>query len=539
MYTAALMWCALVRPTLCLGQYIDTESRCQRCHETTASKDSFCALVPAQIWRVQDKHNHAFLLLTGANETDPAKGQAKRALVKQILGFELREAFEDDEYSRLKTGDDEETKRRAATVTACLRCHATWPAHAQGLDAQTPPVPLRLGVSCQACHGPGAQWDAPHSVELWRCVTPAAKTALGFTDVRSPVHKAELCASCHVGSLAEERFVRHEWYAAGHPPLPSFELASFATQMPAHWKSLKEKGPFAFRDERPMGRTPEIRQWEATLRQARIPPEEIKASYREANFPEATAKGLDPTGDLPLTKEAIVAGVVALESYVRLVGDYAAGAVEGKQPWPELAMYDCAACHHELRGGLLGIKTRPERKNTPGRPPLATWPMVLAQLGAEQAEKKQGLSIAALEQAITGRPFGEPAEIKAAAEQTAASLAQLMTDVAATKFDEAAAGKAILFLTEPANFETNDYATARQVAWALRGMARDIGSSEAGLLFLKEQQDVLALALPSGQERSVMENLGRWLTAAARYDPYWFREELKNARARLAPRGGN
>ena len=42
--------------------------------------------------------------------------------------------------------------------------------------------------------------------------------------------------------------MKHEWYAAGHPPLPSFELASFQAQMPVHWKPLAAKPNFAFRE---------------------------------------------------------------------------------------------------------------------------------------------------------------------------------------------------------------------------------------------------------------------------------------------------
>jgi hypothetical protein len=41
------------------------------------------------------------------------------------------------------------------------------------------------------------------------------------------------------------------------------------------------------------------------------------------------------------------------------------------------------------------------------------------------------------------------------------------------------------------------------------------------------------LDLPSGQARSVMQNLHRWLPAAADYDPAWFENELKAVRARL------
>jgi hypothetical protein len=62
-----------------------------------------------------------------------------------------------------------------------------------------------------------------------------------------------------------------------------------------------------------------------------------------------------------------------------------------------------------------------------------------------------------------------------------------------------------------------------------------LGVADARSLFVRGGGDPLALALPSGPDRSVIENLGRWLPAAARYDAAWFREELKAARAKLAP----
>ena len=42
--------------------------------------------------------------------------------------------------------------------------------------------------------------------------------------VRDPVRRTELCLSCHLGSTSENKMVTHAMYAAGHPPLPGFEM---------------------------------------------------------------------------------------------------------------------------------------------------------------------------------------------------------------------------------------------------------------------------------------------------------------------------
>ena len=56
---------------------------------------------------------------------------------------------------------------------------------------------------------------------------------------------------------------------------------------------------------------------------------------------------------------------------------------------------------------------------------------------------------------------------------------------------------------------------------------------DADRLFLQGTGDPLSLALPSGPERSVMDNLQRWLPAATSYDPMWFQNELQAIRASL------
>ena len=63
----------------------------------------------------------------------------------------------------------------------------------------------------------------------------------GMTDLWDPARRVEVCGSCHVGSRAENKVVTHLMYAAGHPPLPSFEVGAFCDMMPRHWQLLAEK----------------------------------------------------------------------------------------------------------------------------------------------------------------------------------------------------------------------------------------------------------------------------------------------------------
>ena len=523
-----------------LGQYVDTLSGCIQCHETGLRQNDFCPTIPAAVWSTADKHAQAFYLLHESDPRRPEQGAAKRALVKQILGFELREAFTDERYARLNGAQDAETVRKVATVKACLRCHATWPHDADEQFATEPPVTLELGVSCQACHGPGEKWDVPHRLVAWRVVTPAAKSALGFADCRSPAAKARLCASCHMGNIAEQKFVKHEWYAAGHPPLPSFELASFVAQMPLHWRPLREKGEFAFRAQPPRDDIYQFARQAETLKRNGVPAEAIKNSYLEANFPEALARGVDPSLDLPSTKEAIIGGAVVLETYARLVADATAAQ---PQSWPELALYDCSACHHELRRRLP--TANPARRHPPGRPPLADWPQALAKLAAQQAGGYRDAESAShwdvvsehfsrLEQATTRVPFGDRGAMHDAAIPLAEALATLTRQAAETRFDGPAASAALGVLTQSDLHTAYDFASARQTAWAITAIAADLQIPAANHFFARDTTDPLCLRLPSGPNAAVMENLRRWRPAAAQFDATWYRNELSTIQERLA-----
>jgi hypothetical protein len=514
------------------GQYfLDDRISCRSCHVDSRNKTDFCELFEATIYERDDKHGKAFYLLHESDSSDPQRGQAKRDLVRQILGFDLREAFADAGYTRLIEGGDETTRQKVATVKACIRCHGTWPAAADALSPTQPPVALELGVSCQACHGPGLRWNTAHSLKpyAWRTVTPEAKESLGFTDVRSPANKAALCTSCHVGSLSEGKLVKHEWYAGGHPPLPGFELASFQSQMPRHWKPLAAKPNFAFREGSIPPDEPGIATNLRTLRDLGVPDDAIQANYLTANHIDASI-----ANDLPRTKDVTVGGAAVLAAYVRLVAEYSALAVDGKAAWPELALYDCSACHHELRAGLA-VTTRPKRKHVPGRPPPATWPAALALLAIQSESSPVNEQWLQLDRAMTERPFGTPETVRQAAQPLAEALRQLGVDAAHARYVEATARKTVDVLTDPAKLEINDFYSAREIAWALREVAIDLNLRDANRLFLHGADDPLCLALPSGPERSVMDNLQRWLPAASNYDAAWFQRELQAVRSSLAP----
>ena len=152
------------------------------------------------IWVLQDKHAKAYDALTGP--------------VGERMG------------RILNLGKSEQAAK-------CLACHALdVPA-----DARAKTFEANEGVSCESCHGPASAWLGPHTTRDW---THEKSVAAGMYDTRNLVRRTDKCLECHLGT--REKFVDHEMLAAGHPDL-YFELDSFSSVMPRHWKMPRESAP--------------------------------------------------------------------------------------------------------------------------------------------------------------------------------------------------------------------------------------------------------------------------------------------------------
>jgi hypothetical protein len=527
--------------------------QCFNCHRDAIKDSDFLGDAGARVWDEYDKHRHAFELLKRSSEK-----------VQRMLGFELAEAFTDETLSELRTDNDVAVKAKVAKVRLCLNCHAT---PAGESEEQHPPY--ELGVSCQACHGRAADWNEPHQMEWWRLVTPEAKTHLGFRNVRDPAERARLCASCHVGNLAEGKFVTHDWYAAGHPPLPSFEYSTFAAYMPVHWRPLAEKPDFRGKDQTsPPPRSPE-QSLANYLRRHKIAETSLRTSYREANFPREKFGEHDPLQDLPRLKDSVISSAVVLEAYVNLVKDYAKhsqGPEDGnatRPAWPEFALYDCASCHHELRSGP-GYPQRPFGKNAVGRPPAQVWPAALLKLAVLQAAqydpvKGESQLTAVLksqhdfERSLTATLFGKRQDIETSGEALRVELSQLIERLKHSRYDQPAAFAALKLLTDKSQFETRDYFSARQLAWTVREVSKDFSK----LPYLRsgpdprlnsiermfdmpvdsEQlpRDVLLLRLAATQQESVLNHLPLISKAMENFDAAKFQARLTEIHEQLPP----
>lgn len=396
----------------------------------------------------------------------------------------------------------------------CANCHGVFidPAKEKELideDSFTGDDRLKSGVSCVACHGPVLEWVNEHAAPLpkkkWATRSRAEKRdEFGLRDLWNPVTRAELCVSCHVGNLEQGKFVTHEMYAAGHPPLPSIEIATFSEAMPAHWESLTQKAARARQN-------PDARNGKAFLK---------------------NAYGVDADAmDMEHTRLVAVASLVSARATVDLIGEYAKRSEANKDnyPWPELAFYDCAACHHELKTKSWRID-RGYAGGKPGRPGLATWPFALAPF----ADATITLPFKAT---FDKTPFGDPKEI---ATEAAALRPAFNKAIAACAADgvwtRAAAEKAAADIASLAKTNLHDFHSARQFTWALRTLAQELnGGGKYGPATLPTPlldrfgalDKSLMLRLPEGQVEIVPTMGDKVFNLISNYDPREFRKTME------------
>jgi hypothetical protein len=480
---------------------------CDFCHgrsENRANDDNLrqdvlvAALNESNVWRHDDKHALAARVLY------PDAG-------KQNLAYQMQQALGPARYEELIQSD-------------CQSCHVAGEPEPQNAEVRQPGT-LKLhhdyGVTCEACHGPAKAWVHTHWEERksWRYRSPAEKAAEGFVNLRDPVTKARKCLSCHLGSVVERKVVTHEMYAAGHPPLAGFDSATYSLAMPRHWIPLAERSGDEF------GRYKEIHQ---------------ASRVHAAN-----------------TREVLLGGLASLESNLKLLADYAASPAD-QTAWPEFALYDCFACHHDLQPQSLQVRSRGGRR--PGRPPLRIWPNVLAELALVQSGQAPRLNsvLTEVSAALDARPFAERDRLGSAASAAAKLVCQeigrlnreldrsaLPNDAAAKVRERQMAAQVLMQICDVATSELCDYDTARQLTWAfervyedfqkLHPEADDHAAIRQALGELKNP--TLGFDLVRGQQAiGEQSTLAAFLNARSKYNAEHFREQFHRMRETLRNR---
>jgi Cytochrome c554 and c-prime len=434
------------------------------------------------IWKTHDKHAQAFALLSGPRATRMGK----------LLGIE------------------DITKE-----ASCLSCHAmqtpaTLAAGGQALKSD--------GVSCGGCHGPSNAWNGAHQDPAgnWRKTSIEDRFAMGFRDLRDPATRASLCASCHVGSVAEGKVVTHAMYAAGHPPLPPIEVATFSRNQPPHWREARSLPLFQNLDKVPAEKENRIKIYHlepdnVAFQQTRLAVIGSVVALRE------TARLAQDRADLETKSPALTWPELVID---KVPADQLAKVAEGDR-WPDIALAhsDCLSCHHDLkypghrqkRGFGYQLPGMDPIRVTPGRVLVRTWSVApLAAIadftGNPQHAKNLHTALKALAEAINARQYGDPKAIKTAAAGIVKWCDEVLVDLKKAKFDTASVGKLMLALAKTYDKDDTsgrpmvaDYEAAKQIGslllvaqeeWKLAGGKFADAKAEGSLTDLKKLLDV-------------------------------------------------
>ncbi|MCI0681453.1 MAG: cytochrome c family protein [Gemmataceae bacterium] len=398
----------------------------------------------------------------------------------------------------------------------CVSCHGVVVPPGAKLDAsfEDHEERIRSGVSCVFCHGADARWVEKHATDIlgtWAKSTRAEKEAKhGLVDLWDPVKRAALCSECHIGNARKGKVVTHEMYAAGHPPLPGFEILAFSEAMPRHWETWSEK-------------------------LARLP--KNKALYEHAY--ETKAEAFDGEQVRLLN----VSSVVALRAAMQLVHDLARRDIDhpnAKAPawpapaWPELAAFDCYACHHDLKSdSWRHLRTTAGR---PGRPHLRPWPKVLPASAARQAAQHGAAPLADeyhkrlkdMGDVFDQAPFGDP---RAVADKAGAVVTWCDQMLSALPKDQAAGRNVLMALLNRPKGELLDFDSARQIAWGAQTLlpvvVPEAGKRAEVKVQLEALRQQLMLQLPRGQVRIAEDFLPQVLKRISTYDPRQFQQTME------------
>ncbi len=460
------------------GLYYEEAAKCTQCHAlpTPATRGSTDLVVLSEwsIWKVQDKHAQAFAVLKGE------RGKRIAALLKKdVLSAE----------------------------TGCLGCHAMSTLPGKGMSTIDP----EDGVSCGGCHGPSGGknsadkdgWFSPHQKKEWRDLSGEKKHAQGLRNLRDPIIRAELCASCHIGNAEEGKVVSHAMMAAGHPPLPPIEIATFSRNEPQHWRNAPD--------------VPYIKQGDADVKK--------RFGVKDPAFQQ--------------TEFALIGNIVAFRESLRLAatrtnfgGDAkvlfpemaitSEGSNTPESRWPEIAMAhsDCFACHHDLRypgfRQQRGFSYAPpglklDERVIPGRPMLRFWPLGGLTAGTEIAttNKIEGLKPALIDltKATNLRPFGSPEALGKSARAGITWCDALLKELSTTEInrDKAFAIARSLAATYGKDAKmVADYDTARQVSSLLQIVCNDLKVSGDPLKKLTDELNLEPYSLNRGKRSEVM-----------------------------------
>jgi hypothetical protein len=305
---------------------------------------------------------------------------------------------------------------RAAEAEECLNCHAdNVPPALRGERFQ-----ISDGVGCEACHGGAGDWLVSHYNDLESARAASVAAGLYPADARA---RATLCLSCHQGTSS--KLATHRLMAAGHPRL-AFELDTF-TEL---WRLA--------------GRPPHF---------------EMDADYAERKpMPDHTATW-------------IVGLIATAMRQLELLGG---PALRTGGAFPELALFDCHACHRTMKE--VAWRSLPRYGGVgPGNPLPNDSSLVMLIAVARGLERAEAAALEESVRALHRATTRGTDAIQEVARAFAADLVALEASVAGLELSAAQKRRVLGELGAAARAgEFLDYAAAEQAFMAVQLLAFDL-----------------------------------------------------------------
>ncbi len=502
--------------------------QCGLCHyspgnEFATRNSDFCDLSEVKTWLENDKHAISRQRIEPLDQTEIEQyrrtgsgtwvGQSNYVSLRmcQSLGYDVKT---ETGYAQFRDN--------------CLTCHAGYEPHTSATDF-TRAAPNRPGIACTYCHqiGDRVDWIDRHSSSStersWRLLTPPAKAAAGMRDLIGARAQGDMCGSCHIGDHRRGMFVTHAMYVAGHPPLPNFELQKFVSSMPPHWRDMKQ-----------------------TYEKLAAFPDRDAYFAQNVELGKADSRNLEAT--FWETRTMLLGALAAAEHAAAL-------SAEADTHWGDYALYDCSACHHELR--ISSSRQKGRNEQIPGRPRLLEWPTPLLSVALSIAESPTRVRDAGIElsNVINATPFGDPSLCIPAALRLQTALQQTSETLATKPIQLLQARQVLHELANTAPDQLVNYHSARQVVWGIQLVDRELFSMRHPLnesarnlinaLGQQAQHSFLSTELPSrisGSLYDVSEEhadgaqvsyLAAELERLRRYDPEIILSQLRELRAEL------
>ncbi len=351
-------------------------------------------------------------------------------------------------------------KQPAHEAKICLDCHShNIPAERHG-ERYKP----QDGIVCESCHGPAEKWIKPHV----NPVTDAAQhhannIEKGLYDTADPTSRARLCLSCHFGN--KDKLVTHRIMGAGHPRM-SFELDTFTEIAPKHFVVDKDYA-------------------------------ERKKVWDDA-------------------KTWAIGQALAVSETMDILSDEKRGR-DGV--FPELVLFDCHACHHQMSDGRWKPKTVFGPSISPGLVRLNDSSMIMLRAVAVAIDYKLGdrvrEQVQKLHRAVAGDgdPRAEAANLKKLANE-------IVPVIARTEFSAGVVRRILTSLIDDGLAgHYSDYSAAEQSVMAMASVSS----------FLAKQN-----ALPGAAAFNVsLKKLNQLLINDEKYQPQQFSAQLKDLRGQI------